>query len=312
MKRILIALSVLPVLSLVAFGQSTLNQYPPGFRLIDGSQLNLMVNQVNGLTGNGTSGNVTANAITGGDSSLGITGQAAAQGGAVVITGGTSSTTGNAGGAAQLIGGVAGATGVGGGILIRSGAGGSSSGAAGAVAITANTATSANGASVTITAGAGAGGTNAGGSVNLVPGAAVSTGIPGTIQINGDANLVCPSFVMYGAPAAVSDTVFFIANRPYLVVSASEIHAVAAGGASVIQVVKDTGTDAPGAGTDLLTNNTNTGFDLAATANTIQNGTLVATVATKTLAAGNRLSVDFAQAIQSTSGVTITVCLAPL
>lgn len=168
------------------------------------------------------------------------------------------------------------------------------------------------GGSVTITAAAGSGGTSTGGSVNLVPGAAVSTGIPGTIKINGDNSLVCPTFFTIGAPAAATDTVFFVANRSYLVVSAREVHAVAAGGASVLQVTKDTSTNAPGAGTDLLTNNTNTGFDLAATANTVQTGTLITTIATLTLAAGDRLAVDFAQAIQSSSGIAVTVCLAPL
>lgn len=378
MKQILLAGVAALMLSSAVYGQSVLNQYPPGFRLIDGSQLNLMVNQVNGLTGNGTSGTIKANSIAAGDASLGITGLAAAQGGAIALVGGTSSTTGNAGGAITSVGGTPGATGVGGAvtltggiggatsgtggavtmtggagtngnavggagtvkggagqgsaaggaalltggaggltgaggaITITSGVGGATSGAAGAVNITAATATSANGASVTITAGAGAASTNAGGNVNLVPGAAVSTGIPGTVQIAGDSNLVCPSFVMYGAPAAVSDTVFFIANRSYLVISASEQHAVAAGGSSKLQVTKDTSTNAPGAGTDLLTNNTNAGFDLAATANTIQNGTLIATIATKTLTAGDRLAVDFADAIQSTSGVTVTVCMAPI
>jgi len=112
-------------------------------------------------------------------------------------------------------------------------------------------------------------------------------------------------------PAAATDAVFFIATRAYTVVSASEVHAVAAGGASVLQVVKDTGTNAPGAGTDLLTNNTNTGFDLNATANTVQVGTLVASGATKALAAGDRLAIDFANAIQSSAGIVVTVCLAP-
>lgn len=123
--------------------------------------------------------------------------------------------------------------------------------------------------------------------------------------------LVCPSFFTIGAPAAATDTAFFLATRAYVVVSAREVHAVAAGGASVVQLVKDTGTNAPGAGTDLLTNNTNTGFDLNATANTPQTGALIATLATKTLAAGDRLSVDFAQAIQASSGIVVTVCLAP-
>lgn len=104
---------------------------------------------------------------------------------------------------------------------------------------------------------------------------------------------------------AATDRTFFVAPRACTIVAISEVHSVAAGGASVIQVVKDTGTTAPGAGTDILTNNTNTGFDLAATANTVQVGTFAAT----TLAAGDRLSIDFANTIQSTAGLVITVLL---
>lgn len=118
--------------------------------------------------------------------------------------------------------------------------------------------------------------------------------------------LICAT----ATPATATDAVFFVATRPYILVSVSEIHAVAAGGASVLQVVLDTSTNAPGTGTDLLTNNTNTGFDLNATANTVQVGTLVA-AATRTLATGDRLAYDFAQAIQASAGIAITACLAP-
>jgi hypothetical protein len=111
-------------------------------------------------------------------------------------------------------------------------------------------------------------------------------------------------------PTVATDAVFFVATRPYILVSVSEVHAVPAGGASTLQIVKDTGTTAPGAGTDLLTNNTNAGFDLNAAANTVQVGTLVAQ-ATRTLATGDRLSFDFANAIQSSAGIAITACMAP-
>lgn len=104
---------------------------------------------------------------------------------------------------------------------------------------------------------------------------------------------------------AATDRQFFVAPRACAIVAISEVHAVAAGGASVVQVTKETGTTAPGGGTDILTNNTNTGFDLAATAQTVQVGTFAAT----SLAAGDRLSIDFAQAIQSTAGLLITVLL---
>jgi len=124
---------------------------------------------------------------------------------------------------------------------------------------------------------------------------------------------ICPTFYIVGAPTTgATDSTFFIANRAYRVISARETHGAAAGGASVIQVTKDTGTNAPGAGTDLLTNNTSTGFDLNATANTVQTGTFVTTAGALNLAVGDRLGVDFANAIQSSSSIAITVCLAPL
>lgn len=263
--------------------------------------------QSGGTPGAGVFTTVTANDIAGGDASLAVDGLAAAQGGAIAIKGGTSSTTGNAGGAVTVTGGTPGATGVGGAATLASGPGGSTSGAAGAVAITAGTATSANGASVTVTAGAGAGGTNAGGSVNLVPGAAVSTGDPGTVQVNGNASLMCGSYYFTGTPAATNQ-VFYVATRPLLLATISQIHSVAAGGTSTLDVTKDTSTNAPAAGTAL----TSAAFNLNATANTVQAGAVTATVATKTFSAGDRLAVKFNNAIQSSAGVVVTACFAPL
>lgn len=100
-------------------------------------------------------GSVTAADITAEDSSLGINGVAAAQGGAIVLTGGTSSTGGNAGGAVSLIGGTPGATGVGGAATVAGGIGGSTSGTGGALALAggAGTAGNANGGAVTIQGG---------------------------------------------------------------------------------------------------------------------------------------------------------------
>lgn len=107
------------------------------------------------------------------------------------------------------------------------------------------------------------------------------------------------------------DQAFFIADRSYIVERVDEVHAVAGDHASAVnlQVTKDTGTNAPGAGSDLLTNNSNAGFNLKATANTVQNGTLVSTGATKTLAGGDRLSLDFAGDTQNLAGLVVTVAL---
>lgn len=109
----------------------------------------------------------------------------------------------------------------------------------------------------------------------------------------------------------LGDETFFTADRAYQVVSVTEIHATAGNdaGAVNVQVTKDTATDAPGAGTDLLTNNTNAGFDLKGAANTLQTGTLTATTPSLQLAAGNRLSVDFAGVLTTLAGVQITVLL---
>lgn len=100
-------------------------------------------------------------------------------------------------------------------------------------------------------------------------------------------------------------------GHAYEVVAASEIHAVAGtdGSAVSLQLTKDTGTAAPGAGTDLLTNNTNAGFNLKGTANTTQEAALSATVADLRLAAGNRLSIDFAGTLTTLAGVHVTVVL---
>lgn len=109
----------------------------------------------------------------------------------------------------------------------------------------------------------------------------------------------------------LADEAFFVANRAYEVVAVREIHSTAGTHSAAVnlQVTKDTGTEAPGAGADLLTNNTNAGFDLKGTANTVQSGTLTATTANLQLAAGDRLSVDFAGTLTSLAGVVLTVSL---
>ncbi len=112
----------------------------------------------------------------------------------------------------------------------------------------------------------------------------------------------------YLTSSSVADACFFIATRPMIITRIDYIHATAAGAASNVQVVLDTGTDAPGAGTDILTNNTNAGFACNGTANTVQNGTF--TAGTR-MVAGNRLSVDFSGTTTSLAGMCIVVTFAP-
>lgn len=165
----------------------------------------------------------------------------------------------------------------------------------------------AGGGSLTLAGGNAASGSDAnGGALNLVGGTKDGSGANGEVGINSDANLVFATYYFTGA-AAATDQVFFIANRALKVKSIKQIHSVAAGGTSTLTVIKDTGTDAPGAGTTLMQGS----FNLNATANTIQSATLAASAATIALASGNRLSVKFANAIQASDGVVVTVGMMP-
>lgn len=122
--------------------------------------------------------------ITAGDASLDINGIAAAQGGVVALTGGTSSTSGNAGGAVNLTGGTPGATGVGGAVVLVGAIGGATSGAGGAFSATggAGTAGNAAGGAVSLIGGLGQG-SAAGGAVTITSGAAGATGVAGAVAI---------------------------------------------------------------------------------------------------------------------------------
>lgn len=129
-----------------------------------------------------------ADSITGTDSSLGITGQAAAQGGAIINTGGTSSTAANAGGAVSSIGGTPGVTGVGGAALLRGGIGGATSGTGGIASTVGGAATAGNsaGGAANLTGGAGSGNA-AGGISKAIGGAGGATGAGGAAQVTGGA-----------------------------------------------------------------------------------------------------------------------------
>lgn len=103
---------------------------------------------------------------------------------------------------------------------------------------------------------------------------------------------------------------FFIADRYYEIVDASCIFDVTAGGASKIGVTIDKGTTVPGGGSTVQTDNTNAGFDLAATARTTQFMTPAA-LHLRLLSPGDRLGLKVSGAAQSTTLVNITCSLRP-
>ncbi len=103
---------------------------------------------------------------------------------------------------------------------------------------------------------------------------------------------------------------FFIADRTYEIIDCSNVFDVTAGGASKLLVTIDTGTTTPGAGTATMTDNTSAGFDLAATARTVQVAT-PGILRNRLLNAGDRLGLLPTGAAQSTSLVAITVSMRP-
>lgn len=149
------------------------------------------------------------------------------------------------------------------------------------------------------------------GTITLSP----ATGALGTITASLPASATAWTLGTISVPwrdeltGSAVDRVFFTATRGWIIDSCSQVHSVAAGGVSTMQLVKDTGTSAPGAGTDLLT----AAFNLNATANTVQakaSGDFVS-LAARTLAIGDRIAVDYADAIQSTAGNSVTCTLIP-
>lgn len=114
-------------------------------------------------------------ALTGNDASFGIDGLAAAQGGAIVVTGGASSTSANAGGAASVVGGTPGATGIGGAANLTGAAGrGGAAGGTAAVTGGAGQGTGAGAVASLVGGASGAGATGKGGAGKVTGGAALS------------------------------------------------------------------------------------------------------------------------------------------
>jgi len=231
-----------------------------------------------------------------------------AVGGAVSLTGGAAGGGNRAGGAASLVGGAGAGSAAGGAITITSGAAGAT-GVAGAVNISVGAATAGAGSSLTLTGGNGAGGTAAGGNVNAIPGAAVSTGVPGEFQVNSVAGMETAQWFQNIAaqlPVSGQSNTIFIAERAYRVKSASVICSSTAT-VPTVDIKKETGTTAPGSGTTILTG----AISFSGTANTRVTGTLVATVATITLAAGDRLSVTWGGTVGTLIGGIVSVSLVP-
>lgn len=146
---------------------------------------------------------IVADSITGGDSALGITGQAATTatgaGGTVAVAGGAGGATSGAGGAVSSTGGAATAGNSAGGAASVVGGAGHGTGAGGAVAVTGGASgagATGNGGAASVTGGAASSTNGNGGSVVLTGGAKAGSGVAGMIIHRGV--MVVPQ----GAPAA--------------------------------------------------------------------------------------------------------------
>lgn len=112
---------------------------------------------------------------------------------------------------------------------------------------------------------------------------------------------------LYGATAATAANygTFYIVPTACVLTKFQEVHQVAGSDAGAVSVTleKLTSTTAPDSGSVMLASV----LSLKATANTVQTGTITATLANRTLAAGNRLCLKDAGTLTDVSNVTVVV-----
>ena len=116
------------------------------------------------------------------------------------------------------------------------------------------------------------------------------------------------SFGTNGRAVADINRTIFIADDAYEVVGVKCVTETAESTADAyVQLERLSGTEAALSGDDILTNNTNLGFDIQATAKTVQTGTLNSS--NVTLADGDRLGMVISTAASEVVGFSMTVKL---
>lgn len=128
------------------------------------------------------------------------------------------------------------------------------------------------------------------------------------IEVGADLGTIVASFVQGATPADALDTIFFIADRDYLVTKIEAIWGTAESTGSMdIMVEKLTGTTACASGTDLQAS----AIAGTGTANTVNTATLSATASALFVSAGNRLCVDLTATPNEVANMVVNVTLAP-
>lgn len=125
---------------------------------------------------------------------------------------------------------------------------------------------------------------------------------PGNKSVTADYNMQLNS--------SIGTTTFFVSTGSYVVTGVRAIWSTAAtnGGTVTYDVFKDTSTNAPGAGTSILT----AAVSVKTAVNTVSVPALTATVATLRMDAGDRLSVVMTGTLTALAGLVVVVSLRPI
>lgn len=127
-------------------------------------------------------------------------------------------------------------------------------------------------------------------------------------QIGAVIGQVQASFVQGATAADALDSVFFLADRDFIVTAVSAVWSTAESTGSMdIMVEKLTGTTACASGTDLMS----AVIAGTGTANTVTTASLTATAANLFVAEGNRLCVDLTATPNEVANMVVTVTLVP-
>ena len=131
----------------------------------------------------------------------------------------------------------------------------------------------------------------------------------------GYSNLSFPRMISLPLGTPASEVICnVLTNEKWELVDAIYSHSTKGtdAGAVNLQIEKLTGTQAPGAGTALLTNNTNAGFDCKGANNTPQTAALTTTKADLQFTCGDRIGVVVSGTTTALAGACLTLFLKPI
>ncbi len=144
---------------------------------------------------------------------------------------------------------------------------------------------------------------------NLASAVTNLAGVAITVAMTPGNKSLTAELVMNANGDLIAATAIFVANGSYNVTAVRAIWSAAATvGTVTYDVFHDTSTNAPAAGTSILT----AAVSLKTTANTVSTATLTGTAATLRLDAGDRLSVKLNGTLTTLAGLVVVVSLTPI